>query len=171
MILFFCICFVIELYFTFFGAGEIIVFITFVCALQCIDNNDTDGNSNDINNRGNKNYVGTTDPQRDDVIVVIVDTAVTSKGCVPAVRAANEMTADALATDVRRGDDRHDGDCLGQHHQQDQLAVDHATGDVKSGDPLRLEQSHPDTAVLQPHTACFDTGNNRQLHDLTASTK
>lgn len=34
------------------------------------------------------------------------------------------------------------------------------------GQPLL---SQLDAAVLQPHTACFDTGSNRQLHDLTVS--
>jgi len=57
--------------------------------------------------------------------------------------------------------DRHDeSDCARQPKPQQE-------------DPVqRSEQpsSQLDAAVLQPHTACFDTGSNRQLHDLTVST-
>jgi len=38
---------------------------------------------------------------------------------------------------------------------------------VQRGEQPLLSQL--DAAVLQPHTACFDTGSNRQLHDLTVS--
>lgn len=80
------------------------------------------------------------------------------------------VTADAVAVDVVCGG-RDDGG-----YQRQRLDRDRGDDAFLSPqrDPLlplpqQLQlppgQPHPDT--VQPHTACFDTGNNGRLHDLT----
>jgi len=100
------------------------------------------------------------------------DTAVTNTACTTTAIAdgsegrATAVTTDSPATgggvgcDSDDPDRRDDGDRARQ--PQPQLEDPVQCG----GQPL----SHLDAAVLQPHTACFDTGSNRQLHDLTVST-
>lgn len=92
------------------------------------------------------------------------------------------VTVDALAVPAVHGDGDDDGDCTDRgRRQQQQLAVDDATARDCATVPLRPEslavpvllqlqdgQPHPDT--VQPHTACFDTGNHSQLHNLTVRT-
>lgn len=134
-----------------------------VRALQGVDVSDvTSGGNDDIIDSISNSDVATTDPQRD-VVVVVVDTDVIPEGRVHADPLATEMTADVLMTNVGSG-------CPGQYRQGDLLTVDHTAGG-DSADPPNAEQPHTDIAVLKPHTACFDVGNNRQLHDLTASIK
>lgn len=90
------------------------------------------------------------------------------------VAAAVTVTADVLAADEGFGADRYDGGRVQRHRQQlEAVAADDAGGGGPLQDPMWTaaggQPQHSDAAVLQPHTACFETGNNRQLHDLTVS--
>lgn len=76
------------------------------------------------------------------------------------------VTADSPATDGGVGCDGDDPD---RHDEADRVRPPQP----QQEDTVQLSEqpsSQLDAAVLQPHTACFDTGSNRQLHDLTVST-
>lgn len=136
---------------------------------NCADNNSNDNNCNVI--------VSASNPQRD--MVDCITPASTSGGLEGRTVVSGKVTADVLATDVGCGGDRYNSGCLQQQqwHDHDRIAGDR-TGDGQDrlavdrtgdGSPQDLGQPYLDAAVLQPHTACFDTGNNRQLHGLTVS--
>lgn len=74
------------------------------------------------------------------------------------------VTADALAADPDHTD-------AGRPGQNLRLAGGGGGGEHGHQDPMResTADADVDAAVLMPHTACFDTGNNRQLQDMTVS--
>ncbi|XP_025413781.1 uncharacterized protein LOC112685934 isoform X2 [Sipha flava] len=103
--------------------------------------------------------VGATDAD-----VVIVDAI----GPVAAGRPGRVATSATVTDDVLAADEGSDRDGGGRVPRQRQL-LDAAAGDEPdtTWTAAGEQPQHPDAAVLQPHTACFETGNNRQLHDLT----
>lgn len=74
------------------------------------------------------------------------------------------MTADVTCD----GHVRRDEAGVQQQHREDKLAVNCA-GSNMSPEEHSPSRECVDAAVLQPHTACFDIGNNCQLQDLTVS--
>ncbi|CAI6344081.1 unnamed protein product [Macrosiphum euphorbiae] len=112
---------------------------------------------NIINNDGRRvtvSGVAAADQERD----AVTHTVCTMTATAAAVTADSPTTGGGVGCDSDDPDRHDEGDRARQPQPQ------------KEQDPVqRSEQpsSHLDAAVLQPHTACFDTGSNRQLHDLT----
>ncbi|XP_060861531.1 uncharacterized protein LOC132938616 [Metopolophium dirhodum] len=77
---------------------------------------------------------------------------------------AAAVTADSLSTGVGVGCDSDDPD---RHDEGDRARQPQPQQEPVPVQRSEQPSSHLDAAVLQPHTACFDTGSNRQLHDLT----
>ncbi|XP_001945409.2 uncharacterized protein LOC100164648 [Acyrthosiphon pisum] len=115
--------------------------------------------TNIINNDGRHvtvSGVAAVDQERDAITNTTCTMTVTANG--PEGHPA-AVTADSPTTGGGVGCDSDDPD---RHDEGDRAR--------QPQDPVqRSEQpsSHLDAAVLQPHTACFDTGSNHQLHDLT----
>ncbi|XP_015369058.1 PREDICTED: uncharacterized protein LOC107165374 [Diuraphis noxia] len=84
-------------------------------------------------------------------------TADGQEGRATAVTTDTPATGGGVGCDSDDPDRHDDGDRARQPQPQQEDPV------LRGGQPL----SQLDAAVLQPHTACFDTGSNRQLHDLT----
>lgn len=87
-------------------------------------------------------------------------TADCPEGRATAVTTDSPTTGGGVGCDSDDPDRHDDGDRTRQPQPQQEDLV------RRGGQPL----SQLDATVLQPHTACFDTGSNRQLHDLTVST-
>ncbi|XP_025196570.1 uncharacterized protein LOC112595540 [Melanaphis sacchari] len=103
----------------------------------------------------------TVDPQRDAVTdTACATTAITdgTEGRIAVVTADSPVTGGGVGCD---GNDpgHQDGGRTRQPQPQQEEGPMQRCGQSSS--------SQLDAAVLQPHTACFDTGSNRQLHDLT----
>ncbi|KAL4122212.1 hypothetical protein QTP88_014584 [Uroleucon formosanum] len=118
---------------------------------------------NIINNDGRHvtvSGVAAADQERDAVTNTACTTTATADG--PEGHAA-AVTADSPATGGGVGCDSDDPD---RHDEANRVRPPQP----QQEDTVQLSEqpsSHLDAAVLQPHTACFDTGSNRQLHDLT----
>ncbi|XP_027845734.2 uncharacterized protein LOC114126057 isoform X2 [Aphis gossypii] len=119
--------------------------------------------NNHINNERRHVTVSSApaDPRRD----AVTDTACATTATVDCREgSATAVTADSLAIgggvgcDGGNPDPQDGGRTRQPQPEQEEDPVQHG------GQPLL---SQLDAAVLQPHTACFDTGSNRQLHDLT----
>jgi len=119
---------------------------------------------NIINNDGRRvavSGVAAADQERNAVThtaCTMTATADGLEGHAAAVTADSPTAGGGVGCDNDDPDPHDEGDRAGQPQPQQ---------------PVQLSEqpsSHLDAAVLQPHTACFDTGSNRQLHDLTVST-
>ncbi|XP_060833551.1 uncharacterized protein LOC132917045 [Rhopalosiphum padi] len=100
-------------------------------------------------------------PQRDavtDTACTTTATADSREGRAAAVTADSPATGGGVGCDGGDPDHQDGGRTRQPQPQQEEDPVQRGT------QPL---SSQLDAAVLQPHTACFDTGSNRQLHDLT----
>lgn len=131
-------------------------------------------NDSDTDRTGNNDAADADPADRptDVVVMVVVDAATDIAVGGRTEDAPDPVTAvDMMAAQTGCGGARPEsGVCHRPDGQQpERLTVDRGDGQDDRPVDGKPEPEPDAAAVLQPHTACFDTGNNRQLYDLTVS--